>query len=94
VTSDQVTSEKDDEQYYRSYNLKWNMPFEFERLQFPVRLAFAMTLNKAQGHRYKCVNEIWKIHAPQMDNFMWLAHALENLPIYSCTHQKKKQKIL
>jgi ATP-dependent DNA helicase PIF1 len=26
-----------------------DMPFEFKRLQFPVRLAFAMTSNKAQG---------------------------------------------
>lgn len=26
-----------------------DMPFEFRRLQFPVRLAFAMTINKAQG---------------------------------------------
>jgi ATP-dependent DNA helicase PIF1 len=26
-----------------------DMPFEFKHLQFPVRLAFAMTLNKAQG---------------------------------------------
>jgi hypothetical protein len=25
---------------------------------------------------------------------MWLAHALENLPIYLCTHQKQKQQIL
>jgi len=25
------------------------MPFEFKRLQFPVRLAFAMTTNKSQG---------------------------------------------
>ena len=26
-----------------------DLPFEFRRLQFPVRLAFAMTINKAQG---------------------------------------------
>ncbi|GFW38335.1 ATP-dependent DNA helicase [Trichonephila clavipes] len=26
-----------------------DMPFEFKRLQFPVRLTFAMTINKAQG---------------------------------------------
>jgi ATP-dependent DNA helicase PIF1 len=33
-----------------------NMSFEFKRLQFPVRLAFTMTINKAQGHRHKCVD--------------------------------------
>jgi ATP-dependent DNA helicase PIF1 len=33
-----------------------DMPFEFKRLQFPVQLAFAMTIIKAQGHRYKCVD--------------------------------------
>ena len=26
-----------------------DMPFEFKRLQFHVRLAFSMTVNKAQG---------------------------------------------
>jgi ATP-dependent DNA helicase PIF1 len=29
---------------------------EFKRLQIPMRLAFAMTITKAQGHRYKCVD--------------------------------------
>jgi ATP-dependent DNA helicase PIF1 len=29
-----------------------DMLFEFKRLQYPVRLAFAMTINKAQGHRF------------------------------------------
>lgn len=26
-----------------------NMPFEFKRIQLPIRLAFAMTINKSQG---------------------------------------------
>ena len=30
-----------------------DMPFEFKRLRFPVRLAFAMSINKAQGQSLK-----------------------------------------
>ncbi|GBP58755.1 Putative fatty acyl-CoA reductase CG5065 [Eumeta japonica] len=30
-----------------------DMPFEFERLQFPICLAFAMTINKSQGQSLK-----------------------------------------
>jgi hypothetical protein len=33
-----------------------DVSFEFKRLQFPVRLAFVMTIKKAQGHRHKCVD--------------------------------------
>jgi ATP-dependent DNA helicase PIF1 len=31
-----------------------DVSFEFKRLQFPVRLAFVLTIKKTQGHRYKC----------------------------------------
>ena len=32
-----------------------NMPFNFKRLQFPVRVSFGMTINKAQGQSLKVV---------------------------------------
>ncbi|KAI6647769.1 hypothetical protein LOD99_8484 [Oopsacas minuta] len=32
-----------------------DMPFEFKRLQFPVRLSFAMPINKSQGQSLKVV---------------------------------------
>lgn len=38
-----------------SIDLDTDMPFEFKRLQFPVRLAFAMSINKAQGQSLKVV---------------------------------------
>jgi ATP-dependent DNA helicase PIF1 len=35
---------------YTSVSLREEMsPFQFKRKQFPVRLSFAMTVNKAQG---------------------------------------------
>jgi ATP-dependent DNA helicase PIF1 len=47
-----------------------DMPFEFKRLQFPVRLAFAMTINKAQEQSLQVCGINLKIHAPHMDNCM------------------------
>jgi len=31
------------------------MPFKFKRLQFPVKLSFAMSINKAQGQSLEVV---------------------------------------
>jgi ATP-dependent DNA helicase PIF1 len=35
-----------------------NLPFDFKRLQFPIRPAFAITINKSQGQTLKFV-AIW-----------------------------------
>jgi len=31
-----------------------DLPFKFERLKFPLKLAFAFTINKSQGQSLKC----------------------------------------
>ena len=37
-----------------------NLPFVLERRQFPIRLAYSMTINKAQGQTFKRVG----VHLP------------------------------
>ncbi|GFV11799.1 ATP-dependent DNA helicase [Trichonephila clavipes] len=71
-----------------------DMPFEFKRLQFPVRLAFAMTINKAQRQSLQLCGLNLEVHASPHGQLMWLAHVSENLLIYSYTHQMEKTKIV
>ncbi|VDM94539.1 unnamed protein product [Onchocerca ochengi] len=51
----------------RSPMIPMEMPFLFKRLQFPIRLTFAFTINKAQGQPLKL---IWRPIAFHMDNYM------------------------
>ena len=70
-----------------------DLPFDFKRLQFPIRLAFAMTINKSQGQSLK----VCEINL----EFPYFAHgqlyvaccASENRHLCLFMHQKKKQKI-
>ncbi|CAF5224425.1 unnamed protein product, partial [Rotaria magnacalcarata] len=39
--------------YTTPHPIPTDMPFEFKRLQFSVRLGFAMSINKAQGQSLK-----------------------------------------
>jgi hypothetical protein len=108
--SNQVTSEKDDEQYHRSYNFKLKM--QRRRCTVATHINYsdryvvrAQTFAISRATRFcndhqQRTRTIATSVGTKFGKFMFLtwttlyAHALENLPIYSCPHQKKKEKIL
>ena len=47
------------------------LPVPLKRLQFSVRLAFAMTINKSQGQSVEHVGLTCRHQCSPMDNFMW-----------------------
>uniref|UniRef100_A0A8D9BCK9 ATP-dependent DNA helicase n=1 Tax=Cacopsylla melanoneura TaxID=428564 RepID=A0A8D9BCK9_9HEMI len=60
-----------------------DVPFEFKRVQFPIRPAFAMTINKAQGQSLQVCGVHLKTPCfshGQLDSCTWRALALENHP--------------
>jgi hypothetical protein len=72
-----------------------DMPIEFKLCSFRYDSTLQWPSTKHNDNCYMCVNRIWKIHASYMDRWSsWHGHALENLLLYLCTHQKEKQKIL
>jgi hypothetical protein len=106
----QAFSEKYNEQYHRSYNFKWKVQrirctvathsndsgrYAFRVQTFAISCATRFCSDHQQSTR-TITTSVWTKFGKSM-LLTWttvLAHALENLPIYSCTHQKEKQKIL
>ncbi|CAK1590147.1 unnamed protein product [Parnassius mnemosyne] len=71
-----------------------DLPFDFRRLQFPVRLAFVITINKSQGQSLKIcgINLEFPCFAHgRIRNYTSRVREWENHHIY--TLQKKRQKI-
>jgi hypothetical protein len=46
------------------------LPFSLHWIQFPVRLCFAITINKPQGQSLKMVSIAWGLLCLPMDNYM------------------------
>ncbi|KAG8233862.1 hypothetical protein J437_LFUL006885 [Ladona fulva] len=62
------------------------LPFQFKRLQFPIRSAFSVTINRAQGQKLRFRGINLKNHAFLTVSYMWLAPEWETHRIYISTH--------
>jgi ATP-dependent DNA helicase PIF1 len=65
-------------------------PYEFKRLQFPVKLSFAMTINKAQGQPLQIAGV--KLQTPCFSHGqLWLAPELGPAETSFCWHPLDRQ---
>ena len=53
-----------------NFMITTDMSFQFKRLQFPIRLASAITINKAQGQSLELCGYIYTLIAFHMGNYM------------------------
>ena len=56
-----------------------DLPFHLKRRQFPIKVAFAMTINKAQGQSLSKLAFIYHVRFSAMDNYMLHYRVLEIL---------------
>lgn len=69
-----------------------DLPFEFERLQFPV--SFAMTINNLSDNHWKLLYWIWHTLSFFMARFMFVFQDLEIILVCSFCHQRETPRIL
>lgn len=67
-------------------------PIHFKRLQFPVRVAFEMTINKSQRQSFQiCGFKLSKAVVSPTVNFTWHVPVPESQQMYLFTTQLMKQ---
>jgi ATP-dependent DNA helicase PIF1 len=71
-----------------------DMPFDFRRLQFRVRLAFAMTINKAQGRHLLLQASTLKLRASRMVSYTLLALELEPQKVFTYSLRPDRPRTL
>lgn len=69
-------------------------PITFKSLQFPVRLAFAMAINKSQGQSMQICGLDLENSCFFMDSCTWPAPVLGNQVIYLFLLKTEKHEIL
>ena len=61
-----------------------SLPFKFKRKQFPIRLCFGMTINKAQGQTIPNVGSIFQSLFSLMDSCMLPYQEVFPVQLHGC----------
>ena len=69
-------------------------PYPWTRTQFPLRLAWAMTINRAKASRFVLLVLILRLNALHMDNYMWRCPERRAVRIYIPTPVKSQDFLM